>query len=56
VIQIAQTFGHRFEEAALFNARAALKLLEKGASKITIRLGSTGGRVRHVPITTEKQV
>ena len=56
VIQLAQTFGHRFEEAALFNARAALKQLQKGASKITIHSGTKGGRVRHVPITTQNQV
>ena len=56
LLALASAFGHRFEEAALFDARAALRQVDAGAAHVAITRGTKGGRDRTVPVTNAEQV
>lgn len=55
LVQVAKNFGLRSKEAALFDAKSALKQAEKQGI-IEIRSGTKGGRVRFVKITQDHQI
>lgn len=55
LVRVAKSFGLRSKEAALFDAKTALKQAEK-QGVIEIRTGTKGGRVRFVQITRDNQI
>lgn len=55
IVDLARSFGLRFEEASKLDARSALSEA-KETGKITIENGTKGGQSREVPITNEKQL
>ncbi len=55
VIELARDFGLRSKEASLLDAQGAL-IEAFRTGKITIEIGTKGGRVREVPITSERQI
>ena len=55
VAGLARELGLRSEEASLLDARKSLAEADR-AGKVTVTLGTKGGRLREVPITTTKQV
>lgn len=54
IAELARELGLRTKEASLLNAQAALR---EGASRgaVTISDGTKGGRVREIPLTSERQ-
>ena len=55
VIELARDLGLRSKEASLLDAQRALKeAIQTG--KVTIEAGTKGGRIREMPITSERQI
>jgi hypothetical protein len=55
IVDLARSFGLRFEEASKLDARSALEEAEKNGS-VSIENGTKGGQSREVPITSKEQV
>jgi hypothetical protein len=55
IVDIARSFGLRFEEASKIDARSALSEAQKNGY-VTISSGTKGGQSREVPISSEKQI
>ena len=54
MLELQRELGLRFEESAKIDARAAFKAAESGW--VTISDGTKGGRVRRVPVETDRQM
>ncbi|NCB55656.1 MAG: integrase [Epsilonproteobacteria bacterium] len=55
LIDLARSFGLRFEEASKLDAKSALKEAEQ-TGKVTIENGTKGGQERTVAVTNENQI
>jgi integrase len=55
LIRLAHAWGLRFKECCLLNARQALAEAQRH-QRITVTLGTKGGRRRTVPMTSEEQL
>jgi hypothetical protein len=55
IVDLARSFGLRFEEASKLDARSALEEAQKNGY-VTIASGTKGGQSREVPISSEKQI
>jgi hypothetical protein len=55
IVDIARSFGLRFEEASKIDARSALEEAQEKGS-ITISSGTKGGQSREIAIKSEKQI
>jgi hypothetical protein len=55
IVDLARSFGLRFEEASKLNAQAALSEA-KETNSLTISTGTKGGQSRMIPITNDQQI
>jgi hypothetical protein len=55
IVDIARSFGLRFEEASKLDSRSALQEAQEKGS-VTIASGTKGGQPRTVPITSKEQI
>lgn len=55
VVELARSFGLRSKEASLINANTAFQQAQSD-QEVTISVGTKGGKVRRVPITTFEQL